>query len=132
MIDIKTGAIVASVETGALPEGVVLSPDGRYLAVDSGNGSPNGPSDPNFNKVFARLEIYKVGDGTLTPLTHAAAGHWCQGMTFSHDGRTILLQCAAEKEIETFYFDGKTLVRNNSLTLFMGSRPGAIATSVSR
>ena len=132
MIDIKTGAIVASVETGALPEGVLLSPDGRYLAVDSANGSANNPSDPSFNKLFARLEIYAVGEGTLVPLAQAAAGHWCQGMTFSKDGRTILLQCAAEKEIETFHFDGKSLVRDLDSTLFMGARPGAIATALSR
>jgi DNA-binding beta-propeller fold protein YncE len=132
MIDINTGGIVASVETGALPEGAILSPDGRYLAVDSANGSPNSPSDPNFNKLFARLEIFAVGDGILTPVTQAAAGHWCQGMTFSKDGRTILLQCAVEKEIETYHFDGRTLARDNHLTIFIGSRPGAIATSLSR
>jgi DNA-binding beta-propeller fold protein YncE len=132
MIDINTGAIAASIETGAVPEGVVLSPNGRYLAVDSASGSPNKLSDPNFGKLFAQLQIYAIGDGTLKLIAQAAAGHWCQGMAFSKDSKTILVQCAAEKEIETFHFDGKKLVRDVSMTLPMGSRPGAIATPSSR
>jgi len=132
LTDIKTGEVVASVETGAAPEGLVLSPDGRYVVVDAGNGSPNSPTSPDFNKSFGRLEIYSVGSGSLTPVAQADTGHWCQGETFSKDGRTILLQCAAEKEIEVFHFDGKMISRDPKATLFIGSRPGAIATALSR
>lgn len=132
LTDIKTGEVVASVETGAAPEGLVLSPDGRYVVVDAGNGSPNSPSSPDFNKSFGRLEIYSVGSGSLTPVAQADTGHWCQGETFSKDGRTILVQCAAEKEIEVFHFDGKMISRDPKATLFIGSRPGAIATALSR
>jgi DNA-binding beta-propeller fold protein YncE len=132
LTDIKTGEVVASVETGAAPEGLVLSPDGRYVVVDAGNGSPNSPSSPDFNKSFGRLEIYSVGSGSLTPIGRADTGHWCQGEAFSKDGKTILVQCAAEKEIEVFHFDGKTITRDPKATLFIGSRPGAIATAFSR
>ena len=110
----------------------MLSPDGRYVVVDAGNGSPNSPSSPDFNKSFGRLEMYSVGSGSLTPVAQADTGHWCQGETFSKDGRTILVQCAAEKEIEVFHFDGKMISRDPKATLFIGSRPGAIATALSR
>ena len=44
----------------------------------------------------------------------------------------ILQQCATEREIMVFRFDGHTLTRDTSATLTFESRPGAIATQHSR
>ena len=77
------------------------------------------------------LEFYAAGPGTLTPVTRADTGHWCQGAVFSRDGHTILLQCAAEREIEVFHFDGTSLTRDPA-NIPLVSRPGAIATALSR
>lgn len=132
MTDLGTGKVVASVVVGPTPEHVVLSADGRYIAVVVANGTASVRSDPKFDKVLGLLKVYGVGDGTLTPLAQADTGHWGQGATFSRDGKLILLQCAAEREIEVFRFDGKTLTQDKAATMAMGARPGSIATAFSR
>lgn len=131
MTDLSSGAVTASVVVGPTPEHVVLSADGKYAAVVVANGTASVRSDPKFASVLGLLEIYAVGDGTLIPVTRADTGHWCQGAVFSKDGKTILLQCAAEREIELFHFDGTTLTRDATV-IPLESRPGAIATALSR
>jgi len=131
MTEIATGTVAASVVVGPTPEHVVLSDDGKYAAVVVANGTASVRSDPKFASVLGLLEIYAVGPGTLTPVTRADTGHWCQGAVFSRDGHTILLQCAAEREIEVFHFDGTSLTRDPA-NIPLVSRPGAIATALSR
>jgi DNA-binding beta-propeller fold protein YncE len=132
MTDIATGNVTASVVVGPTPEHVALSADGRYIAVVVANGTASVRSDPNFNKVLGLLKVFAVGQGTLTAVAQADTGHWCQGATFSRDNKTILLQCAAEREIEVFKFNGTTLEQDQGATIAMGARPGAIATAFSR
>lgn len=132
MTDFATGKVVASVVVGPTPEHVVLSADGRYIAVVVANGSASVRSDPKFNQVLGLLKVYAVGDGTLTLVAQADTGHWGQGATISRDDKLILLQCAAEREIEVFKFDGKTLMQDKSATIPMSARPGSIATAFSR
>jgi len=132
MTNIETGTVAASVVVGPTPEHVVLSADGRYIAVVVANGTASVLSDPKFNQVLGLLKVFAVGDGTLTPVAQSDTGHWCQGATFSRDNKTILLQCAAEREIEVFKFDGTTLNWDKSATIAVGARPGAIATAFSR
>jgi DNA-binding beta-propeller fold protein YncE len=132
MTEIASGATTASVVVGQTPEHVTLSHDGKYAAVVVANGTASVRSDPKFDSVLGLLEIYAVGKGTLTPVTRSDTGHWCQGAVFSKDNRTVLLQCAAEREIEVFRFDGKTLQQDKSATIPLTSRPGSIATAFSR
>ncbi len=63
---------------------------------------------------------------------HADSGHWCQGATWSDDGRLVLQQCATERAILVYRFDGHTLVQDKAATMTFESRPGAIATQHSR
>jgi DNA-binding beta-propeller fold protein YncE len=132
MTDLATGRLVASVVVGPTPEHVVLSADGRYIAVVVANGTASVRSDPKFDQVLGLLKVFAVGDGTLTQVAQAATGHWGQGATIAADNKLILLQCAAEREIEVFRFDGKSLVQDKSATIPMGARPGSISTAFSR
>jgi len=131
MVDLKSGAVVASVDVGPTPEHVVMSSDGKYIAVVVANGTASVKSDPSWDSKLGLLEVFKVGDGTLTAAGRADTGHWGQGATFSRDGKTILMQCAGEREIEIFHFDGEHLTRDPH-TLPMGARPGSVATAFSR
>lgn len=132
MTDFATGKTVASVVVGPTPEHVVLSADGRYIAVVVANGTASVRSDPKFDQILGLLKVFAVGDGTLTPVAQADTGHWGQGATIAADNKLILLQCAAEREIEVFRFDGKTLVQDKNATIAMGARPGSISTAFSR
>ena len=54
------------------------------------------------------------------------------GWVSPHDGKLILQQCATEREILVYRFDGKSLTQDKAATIPFESRPGSIATSVSR
>ena len=132
MVDLKAHKLALSVPAGRVPEHVALSPDGKYALVVLANGAATVKSDPGYDKVRGILKIYAVGPGTLTEVAHADSGHWCQGATWSDDGRLILQQCATEREILVYRFDGQALVQDGAASMVFESRPGAIATQHSR
>ena len=132
IVDLKTHKLALSLAAGRVTEHVALSPDGKYALLVLANGAATVKSDPKYDSVLGILVVYAVGPGSLTEVARADTGHWCQGATWSDDGRVILQQCATEREIEVFRFDGKTLVRDKNATMVFESRPGAIATQHSR
>jgi 6-phosphogluconolactonase (cycloisomerase 2 family) len=132
MVDLKTHRVALSLPVGRTPEHVTLSPDGKYAALVLANGAANIKSDPKYNQVTGILKVFAVGAGTLTEVAHADSCHWAQGATFGQDGKLILQQCAAEREILVYRFDGQSLVQDKNATLEFESRPGSIATGVSR
>ncbi|HTZ59094.1 MAG TPA: YncE family protein [Acidobacteriaceae bacterium] len=132
LIDLNTNKVVDSAVVGETPEHVVLSPDGNYLEVTVANGSAVPVNSPKYNSVHGLMRIFRVSDGKLTEVASTNTGHWCQGATWSRDGRTILLQCATEYDIEVYKFDGKTVVQDTSATLKFSSRPGSIATATNQ
>ena len=72
VVDLRTNAVVNSVDIGQTPETVVLSPDGRIMAVVVANGASVQKLAPNYNAVFGLLRIFS------------------QGATFSDDGKILL------------------------------------------
>jgi DNA-binding beta-propeller fold protein YncE len=132
IVDLKAHRLALSMPVGRVPEHVTMSPDGKYIAVVLANGAANVKSDPKWDQVTGIVKIFAVADGTLTEVAHADSCHWAQGATFSLDGKLVLQQCAAEREILVYRFDGKTLVQDKAATMTFESRPGAIAIGGSR
>jgi DNA-binding beta-propeller fold protein YncE len=132
MIDLAAHKLVLTMAVGKTPEHVMLSPDGRLAAVVLANGAATSRSDPKWDAVLGMLKIFRIGDGTLNELASADTCHWAQGAAWSDDGHTLLQQCAGERAIQVFRFDGRTLVRDDKATMTFESRPGAVATHRSR
>ncbi len=132
VLDTRTGKISDVQEVGALPEDIVLSPDNKFAAAVVGNGSATVKNAKNFDSVFGKLVIFKVGKGTLEHVTDAQLGHACQGMVWSDDAKRLLVQCSVERDIRVFDFDGKTLTPRPEMTLQFESRPGAMVTAKTR
>ncbi|HEY0266558.1 MAG TPA: beta-propeller fold lactonase family protein, partial [Rhizomicrobium sp.] len=130
--DTRTGKITDAAEVGALPEDVVLSPDGKYAAVVVGNGSATVKNAANYNSVYGKMVIFALGKGRLTHVADTRLGHACQGVVWSDDGKRLLVQCSVERDIRTFDFDGGRLTARPEMTIPMQSRPGVIVTSKSR
>lgn len=131
VIDLQTNRVINTLDVGPTPEHLVLSPDGRYMAVTIVNGSSSRPTAPNYND-FGLLKIFRVEGAHLTEVAQSRTGRWGQGLAWSKDGRSVLLQGAIEKNIEVYRFDGKTLTRDAAATLKVPGRPGAIASALSR
>jgi DNA-binding beta-propeller fold protein YncE len=116
VIDIaaKPPRVVDTTSVGQTPEGLKLSPDGQYAAVAVMNGSNKPKSSPFYND-NGLLKIFSLKNKRLTPVAEAKVGHWCQGIAFNKDSKTILVQCMVENEILVFNFDGKKLTAKPSI-----------------
>ena len=110
VIDLRAAPprVVETVTVGQTPEGIVLSPDGKLCAVQVMNGS-NKPKTSPFYAPNGKLILYRVDGTRLVPLAAAWIGQWSQGIAFSADSKTILVQNMVEKEIQVLRWDGTTL-----------------------
>src|SRR5262249_54436817 len=132
IIDLK-GAyphVVGTATVGVTPEGIILSPDGKYCAVVVMNGS-NKSKDTPFYAPHGKLVVYRVEGTKLTPLSAAWIGRWPQGVAFSHDGKTILVQNMVEKEIWVFGWDG-TVLKDTGQRIKTHGGPAAIRVATPR
>jgi DNA-binding beta-propeller fold protein YncE len=116
---------VNHVSVGPTAEGLAISPDGRHVAVTVMNGSNAAKTSPFFND-YGWLRIYALNKTALALVAEAQIGHWCQGVAWSADSRTVLAQCAIEREIRTFGFDGRRLAAGASIKINGG--PSGIRT----
>jgi len=132
MVDLKSFRQVLSLPVGKTPEHATLSPDGKHLLVVLANGAAYVKTDPTYGKVHGILKIFAVGPGSLKEVAQSPSCHWNQGATWSDDGKVILAQCASERTIEVYRFDGKSLTRDDKATIAFESRPGSVATRHSR
>jgi DNA-binding beta-propeller fold protein YncE len=132
LLDLATGQVAATFPLGPGPEGLTFSQDGTLLAATITNGSHSPPTSPAFND-FGLLRLYRISGSTVTPVAEAHTGHWCQGTLISQDNRTVLVQCATEKAIQVFRYDGNAgLTHDEAADLKFSAAPASMATSTSR
>jgi DNA-binding beta-propeller fold protein YncE len=128
LIDMRAKPIrvATTISVGQTPEALKMSPDGAYVAVNVVNGTNKPKTSPFFND-FGLLKIYRIAGTDLVPVTEARIGHWCQGIAWSKDSKTVLVQCMVESEIAAFAFDGKTLTK--AAPIAMKVSPAGIRTA---
>lgn len=123
---------VMAVPDGA--EGLAFSPDGKTLAVVAQNGTTNLPNTP-FHHAHGRLLLFAVsathGDQQmpqplLRQIAEAPVGQWSQGVAFSRDGATIVVQNMVEKSLSVLHWSHGKLAAAAPLSL--GAGPASIAT----
>jgi DNA-binding beta-propeller fold protein YncE len=107
LIDLKLDPprVAATYTVGQTPEGIKLSPDGKFVAVTVMNGS-NKPSSSPFYNNGGLLQIWSRNGTQLTKTAELAIGHWCQGIAWSTNAKTLLVQCMVEEEISVIRFSG--------------------------
>jgi len=123
----KPYRVVNTVSVGQTPEGIMYSPDGRYLAVVAMNGSNKAKESPFYTDA-GKLVVYRVDGIQLSALAEAPIGHWSQGAAFSADSRTILVQNMVEKDLWVFAFDGSSL-KDTGQRIKLRAGAGAIRTA---
>lgn len=126
-----------TIDTAAVPsapEGVAFSPDGRFVAVNSINGSLFPPASPVYHAhgvltMFAVEPVHSAGataGRVLRRLAEAPVGRASQGVAFTRDGREILVQNLLDRDISVLGWDGTKLHEIGRLPMPGG--PAAIAT----
>jgi DNA-binding beta-propeller fold protein YncE len=103
----KVPHVVNTITVGQTPEGIKISPDGKYVAVGVMNGS-NKPKDSPFFAENGKLLIYARNGRELTKVAESPVGKWCQGIAWNKKSSLVLVQCMVEQEIHVFKFTGVT------------------------
>jgi DNA-binding beta-propeller fold protein YncE len=110
VIDLKGKAprIVHTIDVGQIVEGVAFSNDGSHVAVTAQDGSNRPKSNP-FHNEKGLLVVFKADGTTLTKAAELRTGVWDQGVVWSRDGKTLLVQSMGEQSLSVVAFDGKSL-----------------------
>jgi DNA-binding beta-propeller fold protein YncE len=131
VIDLKAvpPRVVNTVTVGQTPEGIKMSPDGRYVAVTVMNGT-NKPKESPFFREQGLLQVWGRTGTQLAKIVEAPVGKWCQGIAWSANSKTILAQCMVEEEIQVFAFSGITSKGlNRTATIKTRGGPAGIRTA---
>lgn len=117
---------VDTVSVGPTPEGVQVSPDNRHVAVTVHNGSGRREGHPLRGR--AQVVLLRIDNGRMREVSRAPVGDWAQGLAFSRDGRTLLVQNMADRTIAVFRVDGDRL-RDTGQRLQVNGGPAGIRTA---
>ncbi len=122
--------LVDSIAVGQTPEGMMVSPDNRHVAVTVMNGS-NKPDASPFRGP-GQLRLLRIENGRLRIVSSARIGTWSQGAAFSRDGRTILAGNMIEHTIQVFRIndEGQLADTGRPVRIFGGS--AALRSSANR
>ncbi len=102
--------VIDTVDVGTeVPEGLAISPDGRWAAVVAHAGSTKPASSP-FASTTGKVVLFKIDGTRLTRVSEAAIGRWSQGAAFSRDANTLLVQNMVERNLMVFDLTSGRLV----------------------
>jgi DNA-binding beta-propeller fold protein YncE len=106
----------------SVPEGVALSPDGKWIVTQSLNGSNLTPSDPGPGRQkLGRIALFSVHNGIATKINELPSGEASQGVVFAKDNKTVLVQFDVEKFIAVYQIrDGRLSDTGERLKLDAG------------
>ncbi len=109
LIDLKLDPprVVNTYTVGQTPEGIKMSPDGKYVAVTVMNGSNKAPDSPFYN-ANGLLQVWTRNGTQLSKAGELPIGKWCQGIAWASNSRSLLVQCMAEEEILVVRYSGLT------------------------
>ena len=115
---------VQHVTVPSVPEGVAISPDGRWIAVQAMDGS-NLPADNPARKPRGRVQLFEIRHGEAVRTADLPGGEAAQGIVFSADSRTMLVQFNVEKQIAVYAVNGGAL-RDTGVRIPIAGGPASL------
>jgi DNA-binding beta-propeller fold protein YncE len=103
----------------ALPEGVAISPDGKWIVALTMDGSNLPPENPS-RKPRGRVVLFEIKDRQAVLADNVPAGAAGQGIVFTADSRYVLAQFNVEKQIAVFEVRAGKLVDTKCRLPFSG------------
>ncbi len=110
VIDLKLDPprVVGTYTVGQTPEGIKMSPDGKYVAVTVNERLQQAARIRPSSMPTRILQVWSRNGTQLTKAGELPIGKWCQGIAWSSNSRTLLVQCMVEEEITVVRFSGLT------------------------
>jgi DNA-binding beta-propeller fold protein YncE len=115
---------VQHVTVPSVAEGVAISPDGRWIAVQATDGS-NLPADHPGRKPRGRVQLFEIRRGVAVRTADLPGGEAGQGVLFSADNRTLLVQFNVEKQIAVYAVNGGAL-RDTGVRIPIAGGPASL------
>ena len=111
---------VQQISVPATPEGVAISPDGRWIAVSSMAGSNLLATDPGRHKL-GTVSLFAIQDGGAVKVGELPGGEAAQGIVFTQDSKTIIVQFDVERALALYAIrDGKLVDTGERIKLAAG------------
>jgi len=92
---------IQQISVPSTPEGVAISPDGRWIVVSSMAGTNLLATDPGRNK-RGKVTLFSNKNGVATKVNDVPGGEAAQGVVFSKDSKQILLQMDVERALAVY------------------------------
>ena len=99
---------VQHITTPSLPEGVAISPDGRWIAITAMDGSNLTPDNPGRHDK-GKVVLYALRDGKAQQVSALAGGEAMQGIVFTADSQRLVVQFNVERQLAIYAIDGGKL-----------------------
>jgi DNA-binding beta-propeller fold protein YncE len=96
---------VQHVTVPSVPEGIAISPDGRWIAVQAMDGS-NLPAGNAGRQARGRVLLFEIRRGAAVKTADLPGGEAAQGIVFTADSRKILVQFNVERQIAIYAVNG--------------------------
>ena len=111
---------VQQISVASSPEGVAISPDGRWIVVQSMAGTNLQASDPGRQKI-GKMTLFEIREGVATRVNEVPGGEAAQGVVFSQDSKQVLLQMDVERALGIYAIrDGKLVDTGARIALAAG------------
>ncbi len=111
---------VQQISVANSPEGVAISPDGKWIVVSSMAGSNLTLDNPGRNKL-GTVALFAIQNGVATKVNEVPGGEAAQGVVFTQDGKTVLVQFNVERALAVFTIrDGKIVDTGTRIKLAAG------------
>lgn len=103
LIDLSTTPFrsVQNLTVPSVPEGVAISPDGKWIAAQSIDGS-NLTADNPGRHARGKVVLFAIRHGVAVKLSELPSGEAAQGLVFTRNGRYLIVQFNVERQLAFF------------------------------
>lgn len=112
--------VVDTASVGQTPESAFFVPGGAYVAVNVMDGS-NKPAGSPFHQAGGHFVLLRLEGKRLVKVASLPIGVWSQGMAFSADGRTALVQNTGDQNMQVVQIRGESLADTGQRLAFKGA-----------
>ena len=118
---------VQHVTVPSLPEGVAISPDGKWIGVQAMDGSNLTPDNPG-RHARGKVVLFAIRDGQAVKVSEAPGGEAAQGIVFTADSKYLIVQFNVEKQLAFFAVNSGHL-RDTGHRIALSGGPSSLRTT---
>ncbi|HEV3428044.1 MAG TPA: YncE family protein [Paraburkholderia sp.] len=111
----------------SLPEGVAISPDGRWIGVQAMDGSNLTPDNPG-RHARGKVVLFEIRNGVAHQVSEAPGGEAAQGIVFTADSKYLIVQFNVEHQLALYAVNGGHL-RDTGKRIEIKGGPSSLRTT---